>query len=110
MNIVPDLVAVLGFGILINLASHFVGDHAKVIGLPNNNTSVQARRLVDVHLVMAFNNSIAGGKSRKPGTANRFPLSVALSVCRRLGASGIRAKCIAWAVGRKWPPDVYSPL
>jgi hypothetical protein len=34
MNIVPDLVAVLGFGILMNLVSHFVGDHAKVIGLP----------------------------------------------------------------------------
>jgi hypothetical protein len=31
-----DLVAVLGFGILMNLASHFVGDHAKVMGLPLN--------------------------------------------------------------------------
>jgi predicted neuraminidase len=48
--------------------------------LPNNNASIQAIRLANGHLVMAFNNSSAGGKSRKPGTANRFPLSVALSV------------------------------
>ncbi len=48
--------------------------------LPNNNASIQAIRLANGHLVMAFNNSSAGGKSRRPGTANRFPLSVALSV------------------------------
>jgi predicted neuraminidase len=48
--------------------------------LPNNNASIQAIRLADGHLVMAFNNSSAGGKPRKPGTADRFPLSVALSV------------------------------
>jgi predicted neuraminidase len=48
--------------------------------LPNNNASIQAVRLANGHLVMAFNNSSADGKSRKPATARRFPLSVALSV------------------------------
>jgi hypothetical protein len=31
-----DLIAVLAIGITMNLASHFVGDHAKVLGLPLN--------------------------------------------------------------------------
>ena len=48
--------------------------------LPNNNASIQALRLADGHLIMAFNNSSVGGKSHKTATARRFPLSVALSV------------------------------
>ena len=31
-----DLIAVLAIGITMNLLSHFVGDHAKVLGLPLN--------------------------------------------------------------------------
>jgi hypothetical protein len=31
-----DLIAILAIGIAMNLASHFVGDHAKVMGLPLN--------------------------------------------------------------------------
>lgn len=48
--------------------------------LPNNNSSIQAVRLKDGHLVMAFNNAHAGTKRAKPRTASRKILSVALSV------------------------------
>lgn len=44
--------------------------------LPNNNASVQAFRLHDGHLVMAFNNS----SKRSAGGGLRKPLSVALSL------------------------------
>jgi predicted neuraminidase len=47
--------------------------------LPNNNASIQAARLKDGHLVIAFNNSSAPPGVRKPQTAPRMPLSVALS-------------------------------
>jgi predicted neuraminidase len=48
--------------------------------LPNNNSSIQAARLNDGHLVMAFNNDHAGSTRAKPRTAKRKILSVALSV------------------------------
>ncbi|HEV2275256.1 MAG TPA: sialidase family protein [Acidobacteriaceae bacterium] len=48
--------------------------------LPNNNASIQAARLSDGHLVMAFDNSSTQAGRTKPQTAKRFPLSVALSV------------------------------
>ena len=44
--------------------------------LPNNNASIQAFRLHDGHLVMAFNNS----SKRSAGGGLRKPLSVALSL------------------------------
>jgi predicted neuraminidase len=48
--------------------------------LPNNNASIQAVRLKDGHLVMAFNNTHSAGRRGKPRTAARNILSVALSV------------------------------
>jgi predicted neuraminidase len=48
--------------------------------IPNNNSSTQAARLEDGHLVFAFNNSQASTKRGKATTAARWPLSVALSV------------------------------
>lgn len=47
--------------------------------LPNNNSSIQAVRLKNGDLVMAFNNSRGPMGKRKPQTARRWPLSVALS-------------------------------
>lgn len=47
--------------------------------LPNNNSSIQAIRLHDGHLVMAFNNSSGPSRQHTPQTGPRFPLSVALS-------------------------------
>jgi predicted neuraminidase len=47
--------------------------------LPNNNSSIQAARLTDGHLVIAFNNSSGPSGERKPQTGPRVPLSVALS-------------------------------
>jgi predicted neuraminidase len=47
--------------------------------LPNNNASIQAIRLKDGHLVMAFNNTQATTTRDKPRTAGREILSVALS-------------------------------
>ena len=48
--------------------------------LPNNNASIQAVRLKDGHLVMAFNNAQAATTRGRPRTAARKILSVALSV------------------------------
>lgn len=48
--------------------------------LPNNNSSIQAVRLQDGHLVMAFNNTQAGLTRDTPRTASRTILSVALSM------------------------------
>jgi predicted neuraminidase len=48
--------------------------------LPNNNASIQAVRLKDGHLVMAFNNAHAADTRDKPRAAERKILSVALSV------------------------------
>ena len=48
--------------------------------LPNNNASIQAVRLKDGHLVMAFNNAQAVTTRGKPRAAARKILSVALSV------------------------------
>jgi predicted neuraminidase len=48
--------------------------------IPNNNSSIQAVRLRDGHLVIAFNNIQATTERRKPQTGPRWPLSVALSV------------------------------
>jgi predicted neuraminidase len=48
--------------------------------IPNNNSSTQAVRLADGHLVLAFNNSQASKSRGKATTAARWPLSVALSV------------------------------
>jgi predicted neuraminidase len=48
--------------------------------LPNNNASIQAVRLKDGHLIMAFNNTHASGTRGKPRTAARNILSVALSM------------------------------
>jgi predicted neuraminidase len=47
--------------------------------LPNNNASIQAIRLKDGHLVMAFNNTQATTTRGKPRSAGREILSVALS-------------------------------
>jgi predicted neuraminidase len=47
--------------------------------LPNNNSSMQAIRLSNGHLVIAFNNSSGPSSKREPQTGPRFPLSVALS-------------------------------
>ncbi len=47
--------------------------------LPNNNASIQAVRLKDGHLVMAFNNAQAATTRGKPRAAARKILSVALS-------------------------------
>ncbi len=48
--------------------------------LPNNNSSIQAVRLEDGFLVIAFNNAQAGTTRGMPRTAARDILSVALSV------------------------------
>lgn len=48
--------------------------------LPNNNASIQAVRLKDGHLVMAFNNAQAVTRRGRPRTAPRKILSVALSI------------------------------
>lgn len=48
--------------------------------LPNNNASIQAALLRNGHIVVAFNNVHAASKRSKPTTAERKPLSVALSV------------------------------
>jgi predicted neuraminidase len=47
--------------------------------LPNNNSSIQAVRLTDGHLVIAFNNINSTMIRGKPQTSPRKPLSVALS-------------------------------
>lgn len=47
--------------------------------LPNNNSSIQAARLRDGHLVIAFNNAHATDVRGMPRTASRTILSVALS-------------------------------
>jgi predicted neuraminidase len=47
--------------------------------MPNNNSSIQAARLADGSLVLAFNNSSAGSTRTKPRTSARTPLSIALS-------------------------------
>jgi predicted neuraminidase len=47
--------------------------------LPNNNASIQAVRLKDGHLVMAFNNTQADTRGGEPRSASRAILSVALS-------------------------------
>jgi predicted neuraminidase len=47
--------------------------------LPNNNASIQATRLRNGDIVMAFDNSSAPGNERKPQTGPRVPLSVAIS-------------------------------
>jgi predicted neuraminidase len=47
--------------------------------LPNNNSSIQAIRLRDGHLVLAFNNSSGPSRRNTPQSGPRFPLSVALS-------------------------------
>lgn len=49
------------------------------IVLPNNNSSIQAIRLRDGHLVLAFNNSSGPSRQHTLQTGPRFPLSVALS-------------------------------
>ena len=48
--------------------------------LPNNNASIQAVRLNNGHLILAFNDTHATGERGKPRTAARNILSVALSV------------------------------
>jgi predicted neuraminidase len=48
--------------------------------LPNNNSSIQAARLTNGHLVIAFNNIQATTTRGKPTDYARFPMSVALSV------------------------------
>jgi predicted neuraminidase len=48
--------------------------------LPNNNSSIQAVRLQDGHLVIVFNNAQAGIARATPRTGPRNILSVALSV------------------------------
>lgn len=47
--------------------------------LPNNNASIQAIRLTNGDLVLAFDNAAGVSKQRIPQTGPRFPLSVALS-------------------------------
>jgi predicted neuraminidase len=47
--------------------------------LPNNNSSIQAVRLRDGHLIMVFNNAQAASTRAMPRTAARNILSVALS-------------------------------
>ena len=47
--------------------------------LPNNNASIQAVRLTNGDLVLAFDNAVGTSKKRIPQTGPRFPLSVALS-------------------------------
>jgi predicted neuraminidase len=47
--------------------------------LPNNNSSIQAVRLRDGHLLVAFNNVNVSEKREKPQAGPRTPLSVALS-------------------------------
>ena len=47
--------------------------------LPNNNSSIQAIRLNDGHLAIAFNNSSHFVGKGKPSTGPRKPLTVALS-------------------------------
>lgn len=47
--------------------------------LPNNNASIQATRLRDGHLVIAFNNTQASAVRGTPRTAARNVLSIALS-------------------------------
>lgn len=48
--------------------------------LPNNNSSIQAVRLRNGHLVIAFNNIQATMTKGKPRDEARWPLSVALSI------------------------------
>lgn len=48
--------------------------------IPNNNSSVQATRLKDGHLVIAFNNLQATTTRGKTQSTARWPISVALSV------------------------------
>jgi predicted neuraminidase len=48
--------------------------------LPNNNSSIQAARLRNGHLVIAFNNIQATTTRGNPTDFARFPMSVALSV------------------------------
>lgn len=47
--------------------------------LPNNNASIQATRLRNGDIVMAFDNSSGPENEHKPRTAPRVPLSVAIS-------------------------------
>lgn len=47
--------------------------------LPNNNASIQAVKLANGHIVMAFNNVGSVVKNGKPSAGPRKPLSVALS-------------------------------
>ena len=48
--------------------------------IPNNNSSIQAARLSNGHLVIAFNNIQATTTRGKPTDDARFPMSVALSI------------------------------
>jgi predicted neuraminidase len=48
--------------------------------IPNNNSSIQAARLRNGHLVIAFNNMQATTTRGKPTDTARYPLSVALSI------------------------------
>jgi predicted neuraminidase len=52
----------------------------KTTQIPNNNSSIQAARLRNRHLVIAFNNIQATTTRGKPTDYARFPLSVALSI------------------------------
>lgn len=47
--------------------------------LPNNNASIQAAKLADGHLVMAFDNAHGAKSGRVPQTGPRVPLSLAIS-------------------------------
>lgn len=47
--------------------------------LPNNNASIQAVRLTNGDIVLAFDNAVGEAKQRVPQTGPRFPLSVAVS-------------------------------
>jgi predicted neuraminidase len=58
--------------------------------LPNNNSSVQAIRLSNGHLLIAFNNSNAATVGGKAQAALRKPLSVAISEDNGLTWPGIR--------------------
>ena len=58
--------------------------------LPNNNSSIQVALLRNGHMVIAFNNSSSPEGPRKPRTAPRVPLSVALSEDKGLTWTAVR--------------------
>jgi predicted neuraminidase len=52
---------------------------AKATSLPNNNASIQAVKLKDGRIAIAFNNARAAAPNGRPATGPRKPVTVALS-------------------------------